>query len=250
MRVKQEYLEALQKQFCKDFNCKLEDFEKQENIVTVWKTDPKRRWYVDYPLGIRVATFYDKILVSVDERLYEWAKEEFTNCFSGFAFSYQNLKKIDQKLSDIGQELKDVHNYYLPVESYPQAEQKYCLKWFEKDDMEQFRGKDEFSQAIAFGEHCPDMLAVAAMNGDEIMGIAGASEDAMDLWQIGINVNPKYRGKGMAVNLVQILKEEIIRRGKIPFYGMVSSHNLSKSVAARAGFFPVWTEIFGGPIQK
>ena len=35
MRVKQEYLEALQKQFCKDFNCKLEDFEKQENIVTV-----------------------------------------------------------------------------------------------------------------------------------------------------------------------------------------------------------------------
>ena len=111
MEVKPEYLEVLQKQFCIDFNCKLEDFKKKENIITVWKPDKKRRWYVDYSLGIRAATFYDKILVSVDEQLYEWAKEEFTNCFSGFAFSYQNLKKIDQKLNSIGQELKDVDNY-------------------------------------------------------------------------------------------------------------------------------------------
>ena len=249
MKIRQEHLEKLQQQFCIDFNCNLEDLKKDKNIVTVWKKNDKRRWYVDYPLAIRAATYYDKILISVDERLYDWAKDMFLEKFSGFAFSYQNLKMIDQKLNSIGQELKDVHNYYLPIESYPQAEKKYCLKWFEKDDMEEFRGKDGFSEAIAFQEHCPDVLAVAAMNGDEIMGIAGASEDGHDLWQIGIDVKEEYRGKGLAVNLVQNLKDEIIRRGKVPFYGMVSSHNLSKSVAAKAGFFPVWTEIFGGPIK-
>ena len=181
MKIRQEHLEKLQQQFCIDFNCNLEDLKKDKNIVTVWKKNDKRRWYVDYPLAIRAATYYDKILISVDERLYDWAKDMFLEKFSGFAFSYQNLKMIDQKLNSIGQELKDVHNYYLPIESYPQAEKKYCLKWFEKDDMEQFRGKDGFSEAIAFQEHCPDVLAVAAMNGDEIMGIAGASEDGRDL---------------------------------------------------------------------
>ena len=84
MKIRQEHLEKLQQQFCIDFNCNLEDFKKDKNIVTVWKKNDKRRWYVDYSLGIRAATFYDKILVSVDEHLYEWAKEEFTNCFSGF----------------------------------------------------------------------------------------------------------------------------------------------------------------------
>ena len=90
MKIKQEYLEKLQQQFCIDFNCNLEDFKKDENIVTVWKKNDKRRWYVDYPLGIRAATYYDKIIVSVDERLYDWAKEMFLKEFSGFVFSYQN----------------------------------------------------------------------------------------------------------------------------------------------------------------
>ena len=96
MKIRQEHLEKLQQQFCIDFNCNLEDLKKDKNIVTVWKKNDKRRWYVDYPLAIRAATYYDKILISVDERLYDWAKDMFLEKFSGFAFSNTGTKKCIQ----------------------------------------------------------------------------------------------------------------------------------------------------------
>jgi predicted GNAT family acetyltransferase len=60
------------------------------------------------------------------------------------------------------------------------------------------------------------------------MGMAGASEDSKTLYQIGINVLPKYRGKGIGTNLVALLKQELLKRGKVPFYGTSVSHIISK----------------------
>lgn len=75
-------------------------------------------------------------------------------------------------------------------------------------------------------------------------GMAGISGDGEYLWQIGIDVIPEQRGWGLATNLVKLIKEEIIRRGKIPFYGTSESHTISQSVALQSGFVPAWTEIY------
>jgi len=64
------------------------------------------------------------------------------------------------------------------------------------------------------------------------------------MWQIGIDVLPEYRGRSIGTNLVTILKDEILKRGKIPFYGTVESHFLSQNIAVSAGFFPVWAELY------
>jgi len=64
------------------------------------------------------------------------------------------------------------------------------------------------------------------------------------MWQIGIDVFPEYRGRKVGTNLVELLKNEILKRGKIPFYGTVSSHFRSQNIAINAGFFPVWAELY------
>lgn len=148
--------------------------------------------------------------------------------------------------------------------------------WYEQEELLRFREDNRFKSAICFSETQPDVLAVAAVreNGwgssmkaeqrdsgkaytaDEVVdedkpynqlrlaGMAGASADGKYLWQIGINVDKDYQGKGLAADLVSLIKEEIIRRGKVPFYGTSESHTVSQTVALKSGFVPAWTEIY------
>lgn len=73
--------------------------------------------------------------------------------------------------------------------------------------------------------------------------MAGASRDGENMWQIGINVMEEASGQGIGQNIVKLLKEEILNRGKVPFYGTVESHIISQRVALSSGFYPVFAEI-------
>ncbi|WP_291637502.1 hypothetical protein [Clostridium sp.] len=44
--------------------------------------------------------------------------------------------------------------------------------------------------------------------------------------------------------MVKLLKDEILKRGKIPFYGTMESHFHSQNIAVSAGFFPTWAELY------
>lgn len=140
--------------------------------------------------------------------------------------------------------------------------------WYEQEEILRFKESNRFTSAISFWEGQPDMLAVAAMrhkcqgapigtpNKEQVSdksskdfdqshmcAMAGASRDGEYLWQIGINVDADYAGQGLGHRLVRALKEEILRRGKIPFYGTSESHTLSQTVGLKAGFVPAWTEV-------
>ena len=75
------------------------------------------------------------------------------------------------------------------------------------------------------------------------MGMAGCSADTPKLWQIGIDVNPKYRGRGVARTLVTLLRNETFRRGAIPYYGTSLSNLASWKTALSSGFTPAWIEV-------
>ena len=118
------------------------------------------------------------------------------------------------------------------------------LKWYEKDEILKFKNDDRFDEAFAFNKNYPDILAVAAVDEeDNILGMAGASEDSKIMWQIGINVLEDEKGKGIASFIVQSLKNEILNRGKVPFYGTVESHIISQKVALKSGFYPAFAEV-------
>jgi RimJ/RimL family protein N-acetyltransferase len=74
------------------------------------------------------------------------------------------------------------------------------------------------------------------------MGMAGCSADSPGMWQIGIDVSPAYRGKGIAKTLVSLLRDEAFRRGAIPYYGTSLSNIASWKTALASGFVPAWIE--------
>lgn len=83
-------------------------------------------------------------------------------------------------------------------------------------------------------------LAVLAKQDGEIVGVAGASKTCAKLWQIGIEVLPKYRNLGLASYLVNWLTFEILERGGIPSYDVIASNISSQRVTQRLGYFHAW----------
>ena len=88
------------------------------------------------------------------------------------------------------------------------------------------------------------MLAVCAVDGETILGMASVTRDCERLWQIGVNVTEEGRGKGVGSYVTSLLKEEVLRRGILPTYATVESHIKSQKVAFQAGFEPVIYELF------
>jgi len=322
-QINKEMLLLARKQFCLDVG-----LEWQQYLA-----EPGKKCYIQktsyrsetgYPLAEGARCYHGtdaffkaimcmgQLFLSVDEKLYDWAVEKFTNYPPEWFCEFGNLRRIDEKLKEYGREIKDTHVYFLPrqeafvgqqdiallnvlreseeyrdrqeretneqprsvvdedasmtVRSEAGGAERFIYQWYEQEEILQFKEKNRFTSAICFSPTQPDVLAVAALSaqGDtalygkhgkqfdqsQMAGMAGVSADGEYLWQIGINVTSEYAGHGLGVKLVRQLKEEIIRRGKVPFYGTSESHTVSQSIAIKSGFVPAWTEIYVKSIEN
>ena len=76
----------------------------------------------------------------------------------------------------------------------------------------------QWGNALCAARREYDVLCVGAYDRDSLAGLAGCSADGERLWQIGIDVLPEYRNRGVARALVSRLAREAFARGKVPFY--------------------------------
>ncbi|WP_460292455.1 GNAT family N-acetyltransferase [Clostridium tertium] len=231
-------------QLAKDYNCTIEDFNNQNILITDKKIIEGSRKYNDEEKILKILIFNGKAIISADKCIKEWCNKNLSKFSGSWMFLYSNLRKMDKKLNEFGYEIDNTHHYYLPKDKEFTNKNNIKLKWYEKDEILQFRDDDRFNEAFAFNKNYPDVLAVAAVDDkDNILGMAGASEDSKIMWQIGINVLEDEKGKGIASFIVQALKNEILNRGKVPFYGTVESHIISQKVALKSGFYPAFAEV-------
>ena len=108
----------------------------------------------------------------------------------------------------------------------------------------------EWSNALCSDRKHLDVLGVGAFDGDKLIGLSGCSADAEKMWQIGVDVLPEYRRKGIASAMTAKLALEILARGKVPFYCSAWSNIRSVRNAIKSGFLPVWIEMTVKPISK
>jgi GNAT superfamily N-acetyltransferase len=244
MYTKTEILQIAKSQLALDYNCQVSDFEKEKNTIVENNLIEGRRIYDNDGCFLKLLCFGGKAIISTSPMMMTCCEEKLLNWDAAWLFEYPKLRAIDKKLQEFGHEIADIHQYYLPNPDVSCIEPITNVKWYESEDILQFEEDDRFGQAFAFDENHPDVLAVAAFEGDNIMGMAGGSADSETMWQIGIDVLPEYRGQGLGTKLTILLKDEILRRGKVPFYGTVESHFHSQNVAVNAGFFPAWAELY------
>ena len=86
-------------------------------------------------------------------------------------------------------------------------------------------------------------IVVGAYDGDTLIGLAACSADCEMMYQIGVDVLPEYRQKGVAAAITSRLALEIIALGKVPFYCAAWCNIKSVRNAIKSGFRPAWVEL-------
>ncbi len=174
----------------------------------------------------------------------------------------------EEKITDNSKKYQGKWNNEVQVNKETESK-KQDLVWFSQEEILRFKDNNRFTSAICFWEGQPDVLAAVYMremcsnedrqvkegkrdicqSGEKdfdqshMAAMVGASADGEYLWQIGINVDEEYAGRGLGHRLVRAMKEEIRKIGKVPFYGTSESHTVSQTVGLKAGFVPAWTEV-------
>lgn len=240
--------EIVRDQLALDLGCDPALLDSPENVVTEWRDRPGRRRYNTYAPMLELAIWGGKLAAACGAGLLPWAREYFPGKEAQWLFHPARFREIEAALAPLGYEIGDAHRFYLPDPAAPPAEPLRPVEWYEGAELERFRGDSRWKDALAFQPLYPDRLAAAALDGaGRPIGMAGASQDGARLWQIGVNVLPEYRGRGLGANLTALLKDELLRRGIAPFYGTAESHIFSQNVARRAGFRPAFAYLYAKP---
>ena len=236
----------MREQFRLDTNCPVEMERQRIVMINPSKKLEGSRTFADISTFFRAIIYRGELYLMCDDRILDWAREEFSLAAPEWFCKFDNLRKIDQKLQEYGYKIKDTHIYFDPdpeFEGYD-YECPYQLEWLDQEKIMEIKG-NPFKNALMYQNDCPDRMAVAALNRQgERVAVAGVSSDGKNLWQIGIDVLQEYRGKGLAVYLTTLIKEKVLEMGRIPFYGTSESHAISRTVAVRSGFRPAWCEIY------
>ena len=192
---------------------------------------------------MKIAAVNGKLLFSGRPPIIDWCRAQYQDSGSEWFFEAKNLRRLNDRLHQSGYQIETVHPFYLGETPSEVDTGGREIRWYAGAEIEQFRGDSRFDEAFAFCENAPDVIGVAAVQQGNILGMAGASCDSPGMWQIGINVSPGARQAGLGQMLVALLKNEILRRGVLPFYGTSMSHLASQRVALGAGFVPAWAEL-------
>ena len=234
----------LVKQLAIDFCTDVELVLNSKNIFTEYQCFEGRRIFQESECFLKIATFNGKLLVTGRKDIIQWMQEKYKFEDAAWFMDMKCLHELEAGLSRFGCRIGKAHPFYIATEKSYVNTKEYEIKIFIDNELEQFRGDKRFKEAFLFDNVPKDEIGIGAYKNGKILGMAGATSDSDIMWQIGINVMPEAEGLGIGTMLVTILKNEILNRGKLPFYGTSMSHIASQRVAINAGFIPAWSELY------
>lgn len=242
-----EILHAAMEQSARELGCRAEDFLCSENMVTPLDLGAGARAYYEPPLACNLVSYGNNVVASAAEGCRAAVEEYLTRYEFYRCFETPALHWLDGQLKAVGQRVCFMGEYYLPdLDRLRALECGYELKLLGQRDFEELY-RPEWGNALCEKRRELDVLGVGAYDGGRLVGLAGCSADCASMWQIGVDVLPAYRRRGVASALTSSLALEILKRGKIPFYCSAWSNIRSVRNAVKSGFLPAWVEIAAKP---
>ena len=234
--TQREMLRIVQSQLATDLNCSADDFNRDGIVFCEAKENPGRRPFPRGERHIEMYTMGNAVIVSATPDVLPFLREQLEGKSRDEAFDMPFI--YGQGICH----LPDVENI-APLFAPDGIE----IVTVAQPDIPKLYVHKGFSYAIWYEPHNrPETLVTVAYVDGVVAGMAGASDDCEMMWQIGINVLPEYRDRGIAAALTNRLAIEILERGKIPYYGAATSNIASQRVAHRAGFRPAWACVYRG----
>lgn len=238
-----EILEIAMKQSAIDANCDATDFMKEQNVVVLSKENEKARRYLKLPLTCNLISYGNNIVGSVQKEYKDIVLSYINKYPVEHCFETPNLHVLNDALQKDKLRICFMAEYFLPdLDCLKELECQFELRVLHPADFS-ILYKDTWSNALCEKRKELDILGVGAYDGETLVGLAACSADCDSMWQIGVDVLPEYRRKGIACALTSRLALEILEVGKVPFYCAAWSNIKSVRNAIKSGFKPAWIEM-------
>ena len=250
MMTNQDLLRIAMSQSAEDLGCRPEDFMSDKNVIVPFRLGENAKKYYSLPIGANFVSYGNNIVASANEELYYLANTYINKFHFYHCFENPNLYWFNNELSPKGYGVCFMAEYYLPdLRTLKALPSDYEFRVLTPADFKSLY-LPEWSNALCKDRKELDVLGVGAYDNGKLIGLSGCSEDAKDMWQIGIDVLPEYRRKGIASALTTRLALEILERDKVPFYCTAWSNLRSVRNAYKCSFVPTWVEMTVKPIDK
>jgi GNAT superfamily N-acetyltransferase len=241
--INKQIWEIALKQSAIDYGCAPDDFLAEQGKVFISRAHPRARKYLPLPFAFDMTSYGNCIIAQCREDLVSLAEEYLAKYDVAHALETPHLQVLDDMLAPYSLKTCFMAEYFLPdAEILRALPCDYELRILHAAD---FTGlyKPEWSNALCEKRKELDVLGVGAYDGDTLVGLAGCSADCETMWQIGVDVLPRYRRQGIAAALTSRLALEILARGKVPFYCAAWCNLKSVRNAIRCGFRPAWITV-------
>lgn len=246
----QDILNIAMKQSAIDLQCKADDFRKTENVIVNSAKDEQARRYLKLPFVCDMVTYGSNIVASIQPEYYDIVKSYLSKYDVAHCFETPNMHVLNDAFEQMGFRVCFMAEYFLPdVNVLKSLECSYETKILEQADFQDLY-IEQWSNALCKDRKELDVLGVGAYEHGNLIGLAACSADCDSMWQIGIDVLPEYRRKGIASSLTSKLAMEIIKRDKVPFYCCAWCNIKSARNAVKSGFRPAWAEMTVKPKEE
>lgn len=239
----QEILQIALQQSAYDCNCSPEDFLSAENKIVLSQKNEKARVYMPLPLECDLVSYGNNIVAQTGQKLKEIVEWYIGKYAVEHCFESPNVIALNERLAEYGYKVCFMAEYFLPdIGKLRELPCDYEIRVLQPDEFEQYY-TSQWSNALCEKRKNLDKLAVGAFDNGRLVGLAGCSADCETMYQIGVDVLPGYRKKGIASAITSRLAAETLKLGKVPFYCAAWSNIKSVRNALRCGFKPAWVEL-------
>lgn len=226
-----------------DAGCQPEDFLRNENVVVLSKDNPNARKYLKLPFDCNLISYGTNIVASVSAECRDAVNDYISRYPVEHCFETPNLHVLNDAMEKLEKRVCFMAEYFLPdVNRLNALDCPYNLRFLTRKDFDSLY-LPQWGNALCADRKHLDVLGVGAYDGDRLIGFAGCSADCDRMWQIGVDVLPAYRRKGIAAAVTSRLGMEVLNLGKVPFYCAAWSNLKSVRNALRCGFRPAWVEL-------
>ena len=250
MLTNDDILRAAMRQSAYDSACAPEDFLRAENVFVESKPSAHAHRYLELPFVCNITSYGTNAVISARADLLPALRAVAERAGEPYAlFETPALHALNGVLAAADAKICFMADYFLPDVDAVFAAAPPCAYLLRVLDPADFAALylPAWENALCAARKDRDALAVGAYDGAALIALAGCSADAEGFWQIGVDVLPAYRRRGIASALTNALARETFSRGNIPFYCAAWSNIRSVKNALRAGFKPGWVEVTAKP---
>jgi hypothetical protein len=225
-----------------DSNCNVDDFELFENKVVISNKKTNARKYLELPFLCDLTSYGNNIVASGSSKLLGIVKDYINKYPVEHCFETPNLHVLIENLKPFDISVCFMAEYFLPdMTVIKPLSCEYETRVLKPVDFADYY-LPQWSNALCEKRKQLDILAVGAFENEKLVGLAGCSADCDSMWQIGVDVLPKYRKQGIASSLTSKLAIEVLSRKIVPFYCCAWSNIKSAKNAIKSGFRPAWVQ--------